>query len=163
MRRAAAAILATLLLVTGCTSSGPTLEEGHWRIELDESWTSIEPMGDPWTAAYESDGYTLQVAGRFSEDDSARTALARMAVPAMTQLPGFSSTDVEKIEVPGAYDAIVQRFTFTDDGEPREGAWIIATQWPYPSSAALTLTGEQVSGSDVERLLEGVSFAVEQE
>ncbi|GAA2179927.1 hypothetical protein GCM10009785_08700 [Brooklawnia cerclae] len=155
----ALATTTAVLVVTGCTrQSGTAVEAGHWRFRLDDTWTAAEPVGEAWTAAYETEGLLLQVAGEFSDDIGSRSALAKLSVPATISLTDYDVAGIDEIEVPGAYDALVQQFSYTTEGDPRQAVWIVASQWPYPATAALSLSGEQVSTDAVDSLLATLEF-----
>lgn len=148
-----------LALLTACTpASANQVEEGHWRLSLDQSWQRTQPQSLPWTLAYRSDGLTLQLTGKFSEDADARSGLTRLAIPARLALTDYAATTVEDITIPGADSAVLERFSYTEAGAPRQAVWIIATQWPYPATAALSLSGEQVSQEAIQDLLSTLEF-----
>lgn len=159
-RNLAVLLLTTLIICSACSrETGTTAESGHWKIKLDDSWSETEPLGDPWTLAYENnDGVTLQIAGVFSDDILSRSALSRLDLPAMTNLVDYEVESVQELDIEDASDAVTQRVTYSDSGEPAEAVWIIASQWPYPETAALALSGKSVPQSTVDELIVNLDF-----
>lgn len=159
------AILALMLLpiqvgLSGCAGSDREISEGHWRLELSDDWTAIQPShGEAWTVAYRREGLILEISGEFDDDSIyGREVIASLDIYATGGLDNYHLESVRDVDIPDAYDAALARLSFTRDGEPQQGAWIGAGQWPYPSGAAIFLSGPKVSQLDVAEILEGLEF-----
>lgn len=137
-------VLCPLLALAGCGSQDTRkVSEGHWSFAIPEQWQETPPSGDRWQQAYQGDGVRIEVAGHLSDESIARGALGQLSFPAMQQLESFQSQSIENIEVEGgAKEVVIQRYTFSDGGQPRAGAWIVGTQWPNPESAAISVSSE---------------------
>lgn len=164
LRRAAVlAVLAVgVVAVTGC--GGPeegwsSAEVGHLRIERPSGWREEAPTGDLFTKRWVGDSMEIQVAGDFSEDPTASAALSRLDLPATVGLPGYEGGAVQNATVEGADTAVRSDFTFTQDGATREGVWVVAGQYPYPSTAAVAITGERLDPQVVRHVVDSLRFA----
>lgn len=153
-----------LLALAGCSGSdapagAQEVTVGHLSVTVPEGWTE-EPAKDPWDTKFVGDGYELQIAGTFSDDPSAVAAYPRLDLPAMLKLPDYESKGVHKppVTVEGSDSSTRRDFTYTDDGTAMEGMWVIAGQWPYPSTAAIALSGRSLEDEVVEPLVESLRF-----
>lgn len=164
-RRSAVTLLAvSLVALAGCSGGsgggsgdGQAVEVGHLTVTVPEGWTE-EPASGEWDKKFVKDGVELQVSGTFSEDPTASAAYSRLDLPASVQLPDYEGKGARKAEVEGADTAVQADFTYTKDGTPMSGVWVIAGQYPYPSTAALALSGEKLDPELVRSLVEGLSF-----
>ena len=59
-------------------------------------------MDGPWTHRFVGDGMEMQVAGAFSDDETASFALSKLDLPAMVELDGYVGGGATAIEVEGA-------------------------------------------------------------
>lgn len=173
MRTTVAAVLtaASVLAMAACSSSatGPQpggggqvdyveVSQGHLSFQVPASWKKTTDVTKPFDAKYSGDGMQLQVAGELGDDSSAYAALARLDLPATVGLAGYRPGTTNRITVEGAHDAVVRSFTYTDGPSTRHGVWIVATQWPYPKSAALTMTGTTVDSDVVSHIQKSLAF-----
>ena len=150
-----------VLTVTGC---GGSTTPAHWSeervgqllVQRPESWQPGPEVEDPWDASWTGDGMTMQVSGAFSEDVGAYAGLARLDLPATMGLADYEPESTDEITVAGAYDAVVRRYSFTDGGEPRQGAWIVASQWPDPLIVVVALSGETLDDEVLQRVQESL-------
>lgn len=145
--------ICSLLVLTGCAHQNiREIREGHWTVAIPKTWQDVAPSGDRWQKAFQGDGVRLEIAGHLNDQSIARGALGDLNFPALTQLPDFKSLSIEDLKVSGqAQEVVIQRYTFTDGGQPRAGAWVVGTQWPNPESAAISISTE--SGELDESLL----------
>lgn len=173
-RHAVAAVGVSVLLagVTACGAdpSGPrpgrpdstmaydTVENGHLSVEYPATWTKMSQLSPPWKVGFEGDGMQMQVAGQFSDDVGSFSALARLDLPASLKLPGYKPVETEDISVPGAYNALYRKYTYTDAGTSRQGIWILASQWPYPAVAAVSVSGVKLDDDVVNQIMKSMSF-----
>ena len=157
---------ALALALTGCSttdgSGGDGAREvtvGHLTVTVPAGWSEEEPDGT-WDRKFAGDGVELQIAGTFSEDPTASAARARLDLPATVELPGYESRGIHEppVEVAGADTSLRTDFTYEDEGTTKEGAWVIAGQWPYPSTAAIALSGESLDVPEVESVIESLTF-----
>ncbi|PWJ26422.1 hypothetical protein ATK17_2584 [Branchiibius hedensis] len=170
---ATAAVLALLcaLLISACSSSptGPEpggggqveyveVTEGHLTFQVPSTWQKSTGAGKPFEVKYSGNGMQLQAAGELGDDSGAYAALARLDLPAMVGLTGYQPGATDRITVDGAHDAVLRNFTYTDGSSTKHGIWIVATQWPYPKSAALAITGTQVDPDVAAHIQETLQF-----
>lgn len=162
-----AAMAAGVLMTTGCSgglfSKGPadgyTREEvGHLILERPSGWQESTPSGEKWTKAWSGDGMEMQVAGEFSEDVGAQSTLARLDLPATMGLKGYTPEGTDTIKVDGAYDAIRRYYSFDADGKRQEGVWIVATQFPYPSTGVISISGENLDETVVRQVTDSLKW-----
>ena len=150
----AATLALTVAAGAGC-SGGSESSSGDapagWTSVTDEritvqhpsDWASEPPSGETWTHRFVGDGMEMQVAGSFSDDETASFALSKLDLPAMVELDGYVGGGATAIEVEGADSALRSDFTYEVDGTPMKGVWLIAGQWPNPGTAVVTITGER--------------------
>lgn len=102
----------------------------------------------------------MQISGTFSDDPTASAAFTRLDLPAMVELPGYEDKGVHEpdIEIEGADTSMRRDFGYTDDGEAMEGTWVIAGQWPYPSTAAIALTGASLEPEVMDPIIDSLRF-----
>lgn len=168
---AAALALCGVLFTSACSSSttGPKpggggqvdyveVTDGHLIFQVPHNWKKSNDASKPFTVKYSGDGMQLQAAGELGDDSGAYTALARLDLPATVGLSGYQPGSTDRITVDGAHDAVARNFTYTDGSSTKNGVWIVATQWPYPKSAALTITGAQVDTDVVSHIQENLQF-----
>lgn len=153
-----------VLALAGCSGSdaGGGAREvtvGHLTVTVPAGWTEQDVSGK-WDRKFVGDGLELQISGTFSEDPTASAARGRLDLPATLGLPGYQSKGLHQpdVEVEGADTSLRADFIYTDDGAPMEGAWVIAGQWPYPSTAAIALTGVSLEGDVVRSIIESLEF-----
>lgn len=156
-------LCALLLTATGCggssTSAGWVEESvGQLVVQRPQSWQPGPEVEQPWTDSWAGDGMTMQVSGQFSDDVGAYAGLARLDLPATVQLPDYQPESTDEITVEGAYDAVVRRYSYTDDGRPRQGAWIVASQWPEPLIVVVSLSGETLDAEIVQKVQESMQL-----
>lgn len=152
---------ALLLAVTACGGSGASAgwtEEtvGQLVVQRPQDWEPGPDVEEPWTHSWTGDGMTMQVSGEFSDDVGAYAGLARLDLPATMNLPDYEPESTQQVAVEGAYDAVIRRYTYTDDGQPREGAWIVASQWPEPLIVVVSLSGESLDDEVVQKVQESM-------
>lgn len=158
--RTTAACLAGLLVLSGCSQGpdgGREVEVGHLTLSVPQGWTE-EPASGQFDKKWVGDEVELQVSGSFSTDPTASAAYGRLDLPATLQLDGYRGQGAKKHEVPGADTAVRADFTYDEAGEPRSGTWIVAGQWPYPSTAVVTLTGADLDTEDVRGVIDSLHF-----
>lgn len=161
-RRRALPVIAMVAVLTGCTSQGAgggeEITVGQLSVTVPEGWTEESASGN-WDQKFVGDGIELQVSGSFSKDPNASTAFSRLDLPATTQLTDYSQTKaLEDAEVEGADSSVRADFTYTEEGTRMEGIWVIAGQWPYPSTAAVALSGESLDSTEVKAVLDSIEF-----
>ena len=157
-RRRTVIVAAVALLAAGCQGQGDGEETtvGHLTLSVPEGWTEESASGK-WDKKFVGDGIELQVSGTFSEDPIASTAFSRLDVQATTQLSDYQQTKaLENPEVKGADS------TYTEEEEQMEGIWILAGQWPYPSTAAIALSGESLDSAEVESIIDSLEFTTKE-
>ena len=147
--------------VAGC--GGPdagwaSAEVGHLTLEHPSDWREEPPTGDLFTKRWVGDSMEIQVSGAFSEDPTASAALSRLDLPATVGLTGYEGGAVQNATVEGADSAVRSDFTFTQDGATRHGVWVVAGQYPYPSTAAVTITGETLDPQVVQHVVDTLKF-----
>lgn len=153
----AVVVLATGVALAGCGGADDKVTVGHLTFTVPEGWEEQEADGD-WDVKFVGDGMELQVAGEFSEDPTASAAYSRLDLPAMVNLEGYQPDGIGTLEVEGADTALRADFTYADAGEPRDGLWVVAGQYPYPSTAALALSGPELDEEIVTELLASLTF-----
>lgn len=154
---AAALALGSVSIASACSSSptGPEpggdgevqyveVTEGHLIFQVPQSWKKSTDTSKPFNVEYSGDGMQLRAAGELGEDSGAYAALARLDLPATVGLSGYRPGTTNRITVDGADDAVARTFTYRDGSSTKHGVWIVATQWPYPKSAALTISATDV-------------------
>ena len=164
----AATLALTVAAGAGC-SGGSESSSGDapagWTSVTDEritvqhpsDWASEPPSGKPWTHRF-GDGMEMQVAGSFSDDETASFALSRLDLPAMVELDAYDGGGATAIEVEGADSALRSDFTYEVDGTPMKGVWLIAGQWPNPGTAVVTITGERLDDAVIEHVVDTMTF-----
>lgn len=170
-RRAALVAAGCLALaVTGCSGGGSggassgssdgwtTVTDQHLTFQHPSGWTSQPPSGEKWTHRYVGDGMEMQVSGRFSEDVTASGALSRLDLPAMVGLDQYDGGGKDFLEVEGADSALRSDFTYSDGGKARKGVWLIAGQFPYPATGAISITGDRIDEEVVTHVAETLTF-----
>lgn len=118
--------------------------QGHLEFQVPAGWKKSTQVTKPFDVKYTGDGIEVQVAGSFSDDTGAYSALGRLDLPATLKLPGYQPTSTNKISVDGAEDAVMRTFSYTDGGTSKQGVWIVATQWPYPRTAVLSMSARTI-------------------
>lgn len=163
-RRRAVLAAVGLMVLTACSGpsdagGGDTVTVGHLTVTVPSGWTEGEASG-PWDQKFAGDGYELQISGTFSDDPTASAAFPRLDLPATLELPGYQDQGVHEpdIEIPGADSSMRRDFTYTDGSTTMEGTWVIAGQWPYPSTAAISLTGASLEPEVVDPILDSLRF-----
>lgn len=155
-----------VLALAACSGAGDaggtdtvTVTVGHLTVTVPPGWTEGEASG-PWDKKFVGDGYELQIAGTFSDDPTASAAFPRLDLPATLELPGYEDEGVYEpdVEIEGADSSMRRDFTYTDGGEAMEGTWVIAGQWPYPSTAAIALTGASLEPEVVDPVIDTLEF-----
>lgn len=166
-----AAVLCGVLMACSSAPSGPnaagdgatvdyaSVRDGLVEVQYPATWKALSDTETPFDRAYGADGMEIRIAGKFSEDITSRSALGRLDLPATTgALQDYRPVKTEDLTVEGAYDALESRFTFTVDGKPMEGVWIIVSQWPYPKTAAVTLSGPKLDEDFVQHITDTLVF-----
>ena len=165
----AATLALTVAAGAGC-SGGSESSSGDapagWTSVTDEritvqhpsDWASEPPSGETWTHRFVGDGMEMQVAGSFSDDETASFALSRLDLPAMVELDGYVGGGATAIEVEGADSALRSDFTYEVDGTQMKGVWLIAGQWPNPGTAVVTITGERLDDAVIEHVVDTMTF-----
>lgn len=150
------------------------IREGHLELTASKQWhEEAKPTKAPWSRRFVLQSGSqaspdaaksakrpveMQLAGRFSEDVGSLSALARLDLPATMGLSGYEAMETETVTIPGAYDALVRRYAYSEGSAKREGVWIVASQWPYPSTTVVSLSGQSVSDDLVHEVLAGLRF-----
>lgn len=161
--RRPAVLLALTVALTGCGvgpggSSDEETTVGHLTVTVPDGWTEEEGSGK-WDKKFVGDGIEMQVSGTFSKDPSATTAFSRLDLPATTQLSDYRQTQpLENPEIDGADTSVRADYSYSDDGRRMEGVWIIAGQWPDPSTAVISLSGESLESSEVKSIVDSLEF-----
>lgn len=171
LRRAVlAATLALGLAVTaGCadgadSSSGDAPEgwtevtDNRITVQHPTDWETQPPSGEKWTHRFVGDGMEMQISGEFSDDVTASGARSRLDLQAMVGLDGYVDGGVDAIDVEGADSAVRSDFTYEVDGTPMKGVWLVTGQWPYPATAAVTITGERLDEAVIEHVVDTMTF-----
>lgn len=165
----AATLALTVAAGAGC-SGGSESSSGDapagWTSVTDEritvqhpsDWASEPPSGETWTHRFVGDGMEMQVAGSFSDDETASFALSKLDLPAMVELDGYDGGGATAIEVEGADSALRSDFTYEVDGTSMKGVWLIAGQWPNPGTAVVTITGERLDDAVIEHVVDTMTF-----
>lgn len=156
------ALLVTVLSFTGCGMGGKSVTIGHWNMTIPSDWKEVPPSpGGKWEKAYDADGMHIEIAGKSGDAPMSRAALAEFNFRGQVQSKGFKNQGIEDLKIKGATESAIQRFTFVDkSGKPQQGAWIVGTQWPYPSSAAIAIssTNGQLDPAKVDSLIKSLSW-----
>ncbi|KGN37569.1 hypothetical protein [Knoellia subterranea] len=143
---------------TGSADGWTKVTVGQLTLERPSDWTEEAPTGEKWTKRFVGDGVELQVAGEFSEDPTASAALSRLDLPAMVGLENYDGGGATKVDVKGADTAVRSDFTFSDAGTAKKGVWLIAGQYPYPRTSAVSITGSSLEDSTVAHIVESLSY-----
>ena len=149
-----------VLALTACSDgSDQDVTVGHLTVTVPKGWVEKKATGK-WDKKFVGDGLELQISGTFSDDPTASAAHGRLDLPAMLELPDYDSKGVHEpdVEVEGADTSMRADFTYTDDGAPKEGCWVIAGQWPYPSTAAIALSGKSLDRKVVTAIIDSLHF-----
>ncbi len=162
-RRSLLGTALTTSVLVGCTSGPPDgwqdVTVGHWKLLLPSTFVEASGAVSPWDKRFvDAAGTAIQVAGRFSDDTGSFAALARLDLPATLSLTGYTPDQTDTVNVDSAYDAVRRTYTFTDAGKTMRGAWLVASQWPYPSTAALSFSGAGLSDALVEQVRSRAKF-----
>lgn len=131
---------------------------GQLSLERPSDWTEEPASGERWTKRFVGKGIELQVAGELSEDPTASAALSRLDLPAMQGLDNYDGGGATRIEVEGADTAIRSDFTYTDGGTSKKGVWLIAGQYPYPRTSAISLTGATLDEATVAHIVDSMTY-----
>lgn len=164
-RRRDVMVSGLVLAVAGCSGSDEAgggdreVTVGHLTVTVPAGWTEQDARGT-WDRGFAGDGLELQISGTLSEDPTASAAYSRLDLPATMELPGYRSGGVHQpdVEVEGADTSMRADFTYMVEGAQREGAWVIAGQWPHPSTAAIALTGESLESDVVQSIIDSLRF-----
>lgn len=164
-RRRDVMVAGLVLAMAGCSGSDDPgggdreVTVGHLTVTVPAGWTEQDARGE-WDRRFAGDGLELQISGTFSDDPTASAAFPRLDLPATLELPGYEDKGVHEpdIEIEGADSSMRRDFTYTDGGESMEGTWVIAGQWPYPSTAAIALTGASLEPEDVDPIINTLRF-----
>ncbi len=166
-RRLLLALLgASALLVGGCSGSEDgwtTVEVSHLTIQHPSDWTEETQTGELFTKRWVGDGMEIRVSGSFSEDPTASAAFGRLDLPATVGLADYQGGGTQNATVQGADSAVRSDFSFTEDGALRRGVWVVAGQYPYPSTAVVTITGETLDEQVVQHVVESLRFTKTQQ
>lgn len=162
----AATLALGLAAGSGCADSPSGDATAGWTEVTDErltfqhptTWAKEPPSGENWTHRFVGDGMEMQVSGAFSDDVTASGARSRLDLQAMVGLDAYVDGGLDFITVEGADSALRSDFTYEVDGTPMKGVWLVAGQWPYPATAAITITGEQLDEAVVEHVAETMTF-----
>lgn len=144
--------------MSGCGKDGEETTVGHWVINHPDSWQEVTPLGKPWTAAYKVEDMEVQVAGEFSDDPTPLAALGRLDLPATLKLEGYETVRTDDVTIDDATGAMVRYYTYKADGQTRNGVWIVASQFPYPASAVISISGKTLDEEAVQDLLDDLTF-----
>lgn len=171
LRRTVLAATLALTVTAGAACSGgsesssgdapdgwTTVTDERITVQHPSDWASEPPSGKPWTHRFVGDGMEMQVAGAFSDDETASFALSKLDLPAMVELDGYDGGGATAIEVEGADSALRSDFTYEVDGTPMKGVWLIAGQWPNPGTAVVTITGERLDDAVIEHVVDTMTF-----
>jgi len=149
------------LALTACSDggSGQKVTVGHLTVTVPKGWTEKKASGK-WDKTFVGDGLELRISGTFSDDPTASAAYGRLDLPATLGLKDYQSEGVHQpdVEVEGADTSMRSDFTYTDAGTPKEGCWVIAGQWPHPSTAAIALSGKSLDNEVVTSIIESLRF-----
>lgn len=167
----AAGFAAVLGSSTGCSSdpTGPsptgggdapytTVSQGHLEVPVPSSWQRSTNVTKPFTVKYSGDGMQVQIAGEYGDNPSAYATLATLDLPATMGLSGYESGSSDLIKVDGAHQGGIRNFTFTDGSTRKQGVWLVATQWPYPASAVVSVTGNPIDPDFLAYLQQHLAF-----
>ena len=171
LRRTVLAATLALTVTAGAACSGgsesssgdapdgwTTVTDERITVQHPSDWASEPPSGEPWTHRFVGDGMEMQVAGAFSDDETASFALSKLDLPAMVELDAYDGGGATAIEVEGADSALRSDFTYEVDGTPMKGVWLIAGQWPNPGTAVVTITGERLDDAVIEHVVDTMTF-----
>jgi hypothetical protein len=164
-RLSALPLLWAVLLLTACTGTDPgwtTVSAGQLTLERPTGWQEAASTDEAWPMRFVGDGMELRIAPQFSEDPLAAAAYDRLDLPARVGLSGYTSGGAKAFEVPGADTAIRSDFTYTENGAPRQGVWVIAGQYPYPRTSAVAVSGERLDDATVQHILGSLRYAKQQ-
>lgn len=171
MTSAAAGCALLLLTAAACSSdaSGPsptsgadvdyrTVTQGHLQVSLPASWSKSTDVTKPYDVKYSGNGMEVQIAGEYGDESGAYTTLATLDLPATLNLPRYQPGPANRITVDGAHDAATKTFTYVDGNTKKEGVWIVATQFPYPASAVVTVTGAPINHDVLSFIQKNLTF-----
>ena len=162
MRPPLIAVLLLALLLVGCSAPDTdwtTVEAGPLRLERPTRWVALPTRGDVWTLAFAGDGVELRIAPQFSEDPTAAAAFSRLDLPSTVgTLDDYTGGGVKQFPIEGADTGVRGDLTYRDGATTMRGIWVIAGQYPYPRTAAIALSGEQLPDETVQRILGSLRF-----
>lgn len=172
-RRTALLGAASGLLLGACSNvrTDQVIREGHLELRLSKQWRETgAPGAAPWTRRFvlgssaDLQAPAMQIAGRFSEDVGSYAALARLDLPATLSLADYEPTDTRDTTIKNAYDAVLRRYTWTESvgsqTQTWQGAWIVASQWPYPATAAISIGVPVIDDAVLDELITSTTFIV---
>lgn len=163
MRAPLIAVLLLTLTLVGCSAPDTgwtTVEAGQLRLERPTRWTPTPSQGDVWTLGFAGDGVELRIAPQFSEDPTAAAAFSRLDLPSSVgTLDDYTGGGLKRFPVEGADTGVRADLTYRDGEKTLRGIWIIAGQYPYPRTVAITLSGEQLPDETVQRILGSLRFS----
>lgn len=165
-RALAVAAVALLGVVGGCADAADPdyvrVENGKLTVDRPAAWTTDVPVEAPWTLGFraaEGSAEQIQLSGDFGQYLSAGQAMGTLIGQAQLGLAEFSVVETRDVEVEGATNAQVVRYTITDNtGSQLAGEWIVAARWPYPQSVAVSILAPQFDPDLERRVLDSMEL-----
>lgn len=141
--------MTTLVLLGATSCSDPeaaayvAVENAKLRVDRPSAWTTPIAVEAPWTQGFRSAPDSvdqMQVSGDFGEYVTAAQAMGTLIGQAQIGLREFTVVQTRDVAVKGATTAQLVQYTITDNvGSQVSGEWIVAVQWPYPQSVAVSI------------------------
>lgn len=164
--KSAAVMAATLLsasALSACSSDAPSegwkqLEGERVTVEYPQDWTEREGSGVKWSLAAEGEGEVIQVADPLDDSRTAAGAIGTFRLRARLGLDDYQPGALRDITVEGADTALVQTFTYTDDGDKAQGAWIIVGQRDPAATIAVTIAGTEVDDELISHVTDTLRY-----
>lgn len=149
--------------LSACSGDAPSegwqqLEGERVTVEYPQGWTKGEGSGKKWGLAARTEGASIQVADPYDSSRTAAEAIGSLRLPATLKLDGYEPGDLRDITVEGADTALIQTFTYEEDGTTAQGAWIIASQRQPAASVAVTIGGTEVDQALISHVTDTLRY-----
>ncbi|PZR51868.1 hypothetical protein DNL40_14755 [Xylanimonas oleitrophica] len=166
--RAGVLALLSATLLGACTSGGAPegydrVEDGWLRVDVPEGWTDTGALNDRWSRSWqdaEGEQGAVQLAAVPAWGTAGSDAASGQLV-AEAQVGGYPGFQVENQDWPDL-EADTQRwridFTYeSEDGEPLQGVWWVASDKETSKTVAVQLTGEHLDEEVVTAIGESIA------
>jgi hypothetical protein len=89
-------------------------------------------------------------------------ALGRLDLPATLKLDGYEPVRTDDLEIKDSSGAMARYYTYQDKGAAKNGVWIVASQFPYPASAVISISGTRLDDQAIQDLIDDLTFVKNQ-